>query len=98
MLVEFPEPWRAVGRDEACNAEAELRREVCVQHVLARVSAECLARRDDQDEFLFRLHDHASEFAIVHLTWRIEPRPDWPHTTLCAGTKELMAELRGGSE
>lgn len=60
----------------------ELRREIPPGHILADVDVEAVARRDDRDDVIFRLRGGPTGAAIVHLTYRNETDPTWPHTQL----------------
>ena len=80
--------------EQARSLEQELRRELRRGHSLAGVEVECLASRADQDDVLFRLRGHQSEFAIVHLTWARESVPEWPATTFFADAADLAGNWR----
>ena len=90
----LPDPWAPVGAAQAQSLEQELRRELCPDHALAGIEVECLARRADQDDVLFRLRGHESEFAIVHLTWTRESVPEWPATAFFAHAEDLADNWR----
>lgn len=72
-------PWYSV-EDEAVRAglERQLVREVGPRHVLYKLPARLIARRQDNDDCLFALED--GRVAYVHLTWRNgqEKDPRWP--------------------
>ena len=40
-----------------------------------------LAKCDGQDDVLFAVDDGPSPLALVHLTWNIETRPEFPHVS-----------------
>jgi hypothetical protein len=90
----LPDPRAPVSADQAQSLEQELRRELRPDHALAGIEVACLARRADQDDGLFRLRGHESEFAIVHLTWTRESVPEWPATTLFANAEDLADNWR----
>jgi hypothetical protein len=61
---------------------AELRREVPAGHVLFGRTVQTVGRRQDRDDVLFYLGESVPQFAVVHLTYTRETRPEWPDTTL----------------
>ncbi|WP_293476853.1 hypothetical protein [Phenylobacterium sp.] len=76
--TELPEGWRwAADPEERRSLEAELVREMPLEHVLFGRSARLLARHEGRDDFLFRID--GSEVAQVHLTWSVETDPFFPH-------------------
>jgi hypothetical protein len=80
--IQWREPWLAVSPDHAPKLEAELHRETRAGHVLFGRSVTAVGRRQDCDDFLFYLGDVSPQFAVVHLTFQQETRPDWPSTAL----------------
>ncbi len=66
--MNLPPDWLKVSAKEALGFEQELAREVCSEHILANVSAKCIARRDGRDDFLFQVKLDDSEYAVAHLT------------------------------
>lgn len=94
----LPAPWLRVDADTAQKLANQLVRELGPGHVLAGVAAVGFARRDDGDDVIYRLHGHASQFAIVHLTWHRESRPEWPWTTLFADGDDLVAHCQSERE
>ena len=93
-VPHLPAPWTPVSVEQAHILEQELRRELCREHPLAGIEVECLARRADQDDVLFRLRGCQSEFAIVHLTWTRESVPEWPATSFFANAEDLADNWR----
>lgn len=87
----LPAPWLGVDADTAQKLANQLARELGPWHGFAGVAAVGFARRDDGDDVIYRLHGHASQFAIVHLTWHRASRPEWPSTTLFANGDDLVA-------
>ncbi len=60
--------------------EAELQHEVCPSHPLYRVECRAVARSSEHpDEFIFTTDRTDMSVAFVHLTWRIEDGPMFPH-------------------
>ena len=80
--IPWRSPWLPISPDNASNVEAELQRELPPRHVLFGRNAKAIAFRQDCDDVLFYLGDPAPSFAVVHLTYQQETRPEWPSTTL----------------
>lgn len=80
--IQWREPWHAIDRDYAAKAEAEIHREICRGHVLFGRSVVAVGYRQDCDDVLFYLGETAPSFAVVHLSYQRETRPEWPSTTL----------------
>lgn len=78
MLIDFVEPWVAVG-SEGASLEAELRRELSPDNALSDFNAQAIGRRIDCDDVLFEVRDEKADFklALVHLTWssKVETSP-----------------------
>lgn len=94
--ADLPDGWLPVDGEEAAALERELAAELVAQHPLSGVDTQCLARRRDSDDAVFRLRGHRCEFAIVHLTWARESSPAWPATVFCANQADLVESLRAG--
>ena len=82
--IQWQVPWMPLSEELARRAEAELQRELCAGHVLFRRAATAVGCRQDCDDFLFCLGEAAPRFAVVHLTYQRESRPEWPETHLFA--------------
>lgn len=81
VSTELPHGWRWVtDPQERRSLELELAREMPPKHLLFGRSARLIARHERRDDFLFRVGE--SEVAQVHLTWRAETDPFWPHAEL----------------
>ena len=78
---ELPEGWQHLSAEEARAIEAELEREVGKEHVLYQAKVKAIARRVDQDDFLFLAESSEYRLYVVHLTWCQETNPALPHTT-----------------
>ena len=57
-----------------------------------------IGSRASHDDFLFSVASHSSGFAVVHHTWSVDTRPDWPWTTLFEsahvhGTRAMLTLL-----
>ena len=84
-------PWTPVSDEEQkVSLRKELEGEVPKGHVLHKQKVEAVAKRDDDDDVLFKLDE--DRYAIVHLTYNKETDPQWPHTTLCAWDEFLKAQ------
>lgn len=90
--ISWRAPWRALSDDEARKMEAELRREVSNGHVLYGRSATPVGRRVDNDDVLFYLGDAPPRFAVIHLTYRKEIDPKWPHTVVYDSLDDWIAK------
>jgi hypothetical protein len=75
-------PWHAIDPDYARKAETELHREMCAGHVLFGRTVVGIGYRQDCDDVLFYLGDAPPRFAVVHLTYQPETKPQWPETSL----------------
>jgi hypothetical protein len=78
----WPRGWREPESSEKAALERELARELSAGHALYRQGASLIARSDFSDDVLFALPD--GRVAAVHLTWRIERKPEWPSTQVFA--------------
>jgi hypothetical protein len=74
--LRWLEPWEPASS----GLEAELTKEVSRGHPLFGREAVSVGRRGDCDDVLFFLPGGLSPLAVVHLTWRPEKSPEWPHT------------------
>lgn len=82
--------WREVGGHEAAGLERELRRELPDGHALHGRLVRAVARGEDCDDVAFRVED--AGLCIVHLTWRIETDPQWPHAVFAEALPEGEAD------
>jgi len=80
--IQWRVPWLKMPTEHALKIEAELHRETRSGHVLFGREAIAVGRRQDCDDTLFYLGEASPQFAVVHLTWRVEDSPRWPDTTL----------------
>jgi hypothetical protein len=83
--MEYLPPWYATAE---ASLVAELKRELCIGHVLMGREVQVLARRQDRDDVLFALCDEPGQVAMVHLTFNRETNPNWPRT-------EVFASIEG---
>jgi hypothetical protein len=94
--MTFVKPWRAVVGDENEHFVAELKREMCPGHTLYGVSVYTVARRTNQDDFLFSLDDGSKRVAVVHLTWQAETSPEWPGTAIWPNFEAWAGDRKAG--
>ena len=90
--IHWRMPWRVLAEDEAAKLAAELRREISNGHVHSGLSATAVGRRADNDDALFYLGDAPPRFAVVHLTYRKETDPKWPHTVVYDSLDDWIAK------
>jgi hypothetical protein len=81
MSQHLPEMWRYLSESESVQILRELQRELCSSHELFNVEARALARHENLDDFLFELQSKTDSHVVVHLTWNLEQKPQWPHAT-----------------
>ncbi len=79
---ELLPPWTLIDADRAILLEAELRRELRDDHVLAGVRTEAVAMSTMTDDVLFISDSPKGGLAHVHLTWSGKPdqHPNFPWT------------------
>jgi hypothetical protein len=87
--IEWLEPWIGVEDRARESTERELTRELAAGHVLFGRKARAVGRRQDQDDVLFAL-DGPRQFAVVHLTYARETRPEFPHTLVFESIQEFV--------
>ena len=80
--LDWPEGWGALHYDVIPKITRELKREVGRGHLLYNAPACAMGRKAQTDDFLFQVEAGRHTFAHVHLTWRREKDPVWPHTKL----------------
>jgi len=94
--VSWQHPWRQVSEPEVSELERELRHELPDGHVLSNRYARAIGRRVDEDDVLYFVDDGAKqELALVHLTWRAESSPEWPHTVIYGDVEAFSAGSLG---
>src|SRR5687767_11071706 len=80
--IQWRVPWWPVPAEDEAKTVAELHRELPSGHVLFGGTVQAVGRRQDCDDVLFYLGESLPHFAVVHLTYSPESRPEWPSTTL----------------
>lgn len=88
MNIKLFNPLVEVTSEQAQTFEVELRKEIPDGHILKGEDFECIARREDRDDFLFYVTS-MGKFAVVHLTWNQEKSSEWPMTRLYSSFEEL---------
>jgi hypothetical protein len=78
--IQWRVPWWPVPPEHDAGTAAELHREMCAGHVLFGRTVQAVGRRQDCDDVLFYLGEAVPQFAVVHITYARETRPEWPET------------------
>jgi hypothetical protein len=80
--AELSPAWVVPTPDRAKELARELKRELPLGHALSGARLFVLAfRADTPDDLLLQIGCSRGRFAVVHLTWRQEVDPQWPHVT-----------------
>lgn len=87
----LPEDWMPLRSDDARDTLAELRREIPTGHILANRKLFPVARHRGRDDVLIRTSGPEPTLWLVHLTWRTESNPEWPHTRSFHDLAEFVA-------
>ena len=80
--IQWRVPWWPIPAEQDAGTVAELQREMPAGHVLFGRTVQAVGRRQDCDDVLFYLGESVPQFAVVHLTYARETRPEWPSTAL----------------
>lgn len=80
--IQWRVPWWPVPQEDDAVTVVELHREMCAGHVLFGRTVQTVGRRQDCDDVLFYLGEAVPHFAVVHLSYARETRPEWPSTSL----------------
>jgi hypothetical protein len=75
-----------VTGEEASTLERELARGLPSGHALKGLPIKATARREDCDDVAYVLEE--GTLCVVHLTWRVETDPRWPHCEFVTGLRE----------
>ena len=89
--LDWPEGWRVLHYDNIPHVTRELGREVGRAHVLYNLPACALGKKRQTDDYLFQVEAGDHNVALVHLTWKKEKDPAWPHTTLYESFQAWLA-------
>lgn len=76
--LELPEPWYWTEIDFS----EQLQTEISFDHFLKGKITKTIARRQDNDDFLFEIE--SGKFVVVHLTWQkfAHNNSTWPTTEI----------------
>lgn len=92
--IEFKKPWVLIESDlEKKRLKEELEKEINSNHVLYGKENIPIARREENDDVIFKISDDS--FALVHLTWLGKQEIDerFPFTEIFSSLKELISEV-----
>ncbi|SMP30336.1 hypothetical protein [Shimia sagamensis] len=102
MGLRLPAGWEFVSEAQAASLTNELKREVGEKHVLWQSMYHAIARSTQSDDVLFALDDSQSPFVLVHLTWQVGSRSEWPKAIFVKNGEHLhsiwQTALRGENE
>ena len=90
-VIKYKNPWYETDQD----LTQQLKLEIASNHVLADKKVKTIARRDDNDDVLYKILDKDSTFAIVHLTWKQSKHTDtiWPKTRIFKSLQEVQEQI-----
>jgi hypothetical protein len=96
-IVAWPPGWRAIDGDEARGMLGRLQFEMPRGHLLAGKALQAIARRDGNDDVLYRCLDEADRVVVVHLTWASQPErdPEFPSVEFDGAWDAFLAAERG---
>ena len=85
--IQVLKPWRIIADssevpNRANLLSARLESELPQEHVLHGLNVRAVATRIDRDDVLFEVEGGHMPLAVVHMTWRKEKDPQYPHTKL----------------
>ena len=86
MIADSPEVPNRADR-----LSARLESELPEEHVLHGLKVRAVATRIDRDDVLFEIEGSEMPLAVVHMTWRKETNPHWPHTRLFPSWNDWVA-------
>jgi hypothetical protein len=94
--IQFTKPWHPVEESHVEQIIAELQRELSADHLLFGQSLWPVARRQDCDDFLFRVGHSPERYAVVHLTWtgKRESSSRWPTTAFFDSLDHFVEQMR----
>ena len=89
--ISYKNPWHETDQD----LTKQLLLEIASDHILAGKTVETIARRDDNDDVLFKVIDKDITYAIVHLTWKQFKHADseWPETRIFKHLDEVQEQI-----
>jgi hypothetical protein len=92
--IEFEKPWLSIDSDvERNRLIKELEKEINSSHVLYGKKSMPIAKREDDDDVIFKTSD--GSYALVHLTWSGKQEKDasFPFTEIFSSLKNLLNEV-----
>ena len=89
--IKFLKPWHAT--DE--NLAVQLNKEISTDHILYGKEVKTIARRQDNDDVLFKVTDPDFQYVMVHLTWssKRHSNSDYPLTRTFKDVDEVYEKL-----
>ncbi len=93
-METLPETWVKIRPQDIPKFESELAHEVCAKHPLSGVTAHCIARRENRDDFLFHFPKYIKPFGVVRLTWSKKKSPDFPWVTFFESENDFCQNWR----
>lgn len=91
-IAILPGEWWEVQGTDAAELEQELQREAPEGHVLHGLSVQAVGARRHLTDVVFWVPS-LEQWALVHLSRRVETDPRWPSTVCTRHWDELVAEL-----
>jgi hypothetical protein len=89
--MNWPAPFVPIDNPEQQRGFAdELAREMSPGHALYGVPTRAIGKRLDRDDILFELTDSSGRLAEVHLTWKANDRPPWPHAIVFSSLEQWI--------
>ncbi len=92
LTLLLGEWWLVRDQDQAAELTREVQRELTPGHVLHGLRIEAVAVKRHLKDVIFWLPD-SSQWALVHLTYKVEPDPRWPTAIVASDWLELVDEL-----
>lgn len=89
--IKYKNPWYETNQD----LTQQLKIEIAANHILADKKVKTMARRDDNDDVLYKILDKDFSYAIVHLTWKQTKHndPKWPRTRIFKNLEEVQKQI-----
>ena len=89
--IKYKNPWYETEQD----LTQQLKLEIASNHVLANKKVKTIARRNDNDDVLYKIIDKVPTYAIVHLTWKQSKHtnPKWPRTKILKNFNDVQEQI-----
>lgn len=91
-VTDLPGEWWATSGDSATALEKGLLAQVTAGHPLHGVPVRAVAVRRHLKDVVFWVPS-TRQWALVHLTGRLETHPRWPSAALLTDWSDVVAEL-----